>query len=188
MHNYTSLIKQSKVIAAVKNDQQLDLALKSNAKVIFILSGNIFDIASQVLRVVNSGKLVFIHIDFIEGLSSDQTAILYIQKVVKPHGIISTKAFAVKYAISIGLFAIQRFFLIDSMSYATMKKTIQSVKPDIVEIMPGLIPSIVSSIINELGVSVIASGLIQTEDVVKANLSVGAIAVSTSSDIIWNYK
>lgn len=188
MHNYTNLIKQSKVIAAVRDEKQLELALKSNSKVIFILSSNIFDIASQVLRIVDSGRLAFVHIDFIEGLSNDQTAIQFVQKVVKPHGIISTKAFTVKYATSIGLFAIQRFFLIDSMSYATMKKTILSVKPDIIEIMPGFVPVIVQNIIKELNVSVITSGLIQTENIIKDNLKAGAIAVSTSCDTFWDYK
>ncbi len=55
-------------------------------------------------------KKAFIHMDFIEGLGKDQKAIDYINEVIGPDGIISTRSNHIKYARDIGLFTIQRFF------------------------------------------------------------------------------
>lgn len=91
----------------------------------------------------DAGKNVFIHIDFLEGIGKDHKAIDYIIEVIKPNGIIGTNSNHIKYAKEKGIFTIQRFFLIDSLSYQTTIKTAQSIHPDMIEIMPGVMPGII---------------------------------------------
>lgn len=49
-------------------------------------------IPSIVEKVKGSGKLAFVHMDLIQGLSSKEAAVDYISKFTKADGIISTKA------------------------------------------------------------------------------------------------
>lgn len=179
-------IRKNPVIPAVRKEQDLVEAVLSEAFTIFILNGDIFSIKNMVETVKESGKNVFIHIDFIEGLGKDNKAVDYIAKVVNPTGIISTKSHSIKYAKEIGLFCIQRFFLIDSLSYETTIKTIHSICPDIVEIMPAVMPAVISKICRNIPIPVIAGGLIETKEEIIEILRSGSIAASTGKKSLWN--
>lgn len=85
------------------------------------------------------------------------------------------------------LLTIQRIFLLDSLSLETSYRTFEKVKPDIVEILPGIAPSMIKEDRNKTQVLVIAGGLIRTKEEMEASLQAGASAVSTSSQNLWNY-
>ncbi len=186
MDNFINKIKGNGIIAAVREQEKLKEAINSNVSTIFILSGNIFNVKEMVDEVKKCNKSVFLHLDFIDGLASDVTALEYVSKVIKPTGIITTKPVAIKHANTIKLPAIQRFFLIDSQSYITMSKTILQTKPLIIEVMPGLMPEIIKKTKDNLNVNVIAGGLIENKkDIINA-INAGAIAGSTGNPNLWN--
>ena len=84
--------------------------------------------------------------DLIEGFSRDAVSLRYIAEKVHPTGIISTKSSQIKIAKELGLSAIQRLFIIDSLSMRTAAKTTGLLSPEALEIMPGIMPkSCVSS-------------------------------------------
>ena len=60
-------------------------------------------------------------------------------------GIISTKPQLVKRPRRLGLFGILRIFVIDSMAFGNIRKTVRLLVPDAVEILPGLMPKIIKS-------------------------------------------
>ncbi len=184
--NIIESIRKNPIIPAVRREQDIQEALLSEAVTIFILNGDIFNIKKMVDTIRESGKNVFIHIDFLEGLGRDDRAIDYIAKVVKPTGIISTKSNSIKYAKKIGMFTIQRFFLIDSLSYETAIKTIHAISPDIVEIMPAVMPTVISRICRDISTPVIAGGMIQTKEEIIEILKFGSIAASTGKKSLWN--
>ena len=70
----------------------------------------------------------------IQGLSTKKVAVDFIAHNTKADGIISTKNVLVEYAKEIGLFAIQRTFVVDSIALNTLKKQIELFRPDAVEI------------------------------------------------------
>ncbi|NLV36881.1 MAG: glycerol-3-phosphate responsive antiterminator [Clostridiaceae bacterium] len=179
-------IRENPVIPAVRREEDIQEAVLSEALTIFILNGDIFNISKMVDSIKESGKNVFIHIDFLEGLGRDDRAIDYIAEKVKPTGIISTRSSSIKYAKKIGVFTIQRFFLIDSHSYETTVKTIHTIGPDIVEIMPAVMPAVISRICQEISVPVIAGGMIQTKEEIIEILKSGSIAASTGKKSLWN--
>lgn len=180
-----SKIEQNPIIAAVRNEDALQKAIESPVATIFLLHANIFNIKSMIESIKDAGKCAMIHIDFLEGIGRDNCAIDYICDVIKPHGIISTKNSNIKYASDRGMFTIQRFFLIDSMSYDTTIKTANAVKPHMVEILPGLMPKVIKRISHQLPMPVIAGGLVETKEDVIEILNSGALATSTGTQKLW---
>lgn len=179
-------IRENPVIPAVRREEDIQEAVQSDAVTIFILNGDIFNIKKMVDTIKESGKNVFIHVDFLEGLGRDDRAIDYIARNVNPTGIISTKSNSIKYAKKIGMFTIQRFFLVDSLSYDTAIKTIHTINPDIVEIMPAVMPTVISRICKDISIPVIAGGMIQTKEEIIEILKSGSIAASTGKKSLWN--
>lgn len=178
-------IEQNPIIAAVRNEDFLQKAICSPVSTIFLLHANIFNIKPMVDEIKDSGKCVMIHIDFLEGIGRDNTAIDYICDVIEPHGIISTKNSNIRYAIDRGMFTIQRFFLIDSMSYNTSVKTANLIKPDMIEILPGIMPKMLKRISQQLPMPIIAGGLVEKKEDVIEILNSGALAASSGMQELW---
>lgn len=173
------------VISAVKNDEEFKIALKSNVEIIFHLTPNIIKLKKQVSMVHSSGKKIYIHIDFAEGIAKD----LYGMKMVKAlgvDGIISTKANIIKFAKEEGLLTVQRFFIIDSRSIESTIESIKQSKTDMIEIMPGIVPKVISKLKEKIIIPIIAGGLIETQEEANSAFNAGATAISTGSQMLWN--
>lgn len=178
-------IEENPIIAAVRNEADVQEAILSPVSTIFLLHADIFNLQNMVERIKEAEKCVIIHIDFLDGISRDNRAIDYISEVIRPHGIISTKNSTIRYAMGKGMFTIQRVFLIDSLSYENSVKTAQATNPDMVEVMPGIMPNIIKRITQHISVPVIAGGLIEAKEDVIEILNAGALAVSTGKKELW---
>ena len=178
-------MKKSPIIAGVKDLSTLDAALNSSCDVIFLLSGSIFNLKEIVEKAKNKGKMIFIHVDLLDGFSKDTVALRYIYEEIKPDGIISTKNSQLKAAKNLGFMTVQRIFIIDSLSIDTAIKASQMINPDAIEIMPGIMPKITKKMSDELDVPVIVGGLISEKDEIDIALANGAHAASTSSKALW---
>lgn len=182
---FTDKMKKNPVIAGIKDIKNLDDALDSDCEIIFLLCGTIFDLKDTVKKTKEKGKMIFIHVDLLEGFSKDATALKYIHSEICPDGIISTKNSLLKAAKSLGLLTVQRVFIIDSLSIDTAVKASQMINPDAIEIMPGIMPRITKQLSSSLEVPVIVGGLVSEASDVEMAVSSGALGVSTSSKIIW---
>lgn len=177
------------VIAAIKDENGLKKCLESGAEIqiVFVLYGDLCNIGTIVERLKAGGKTVIIHLDLISGLGNREIAVDYIKNTIKADGIISTKSTLIKRAKELDFFAVMRFFMLDSMVYENVKKQIENVKPDMIEIIPGAMPKVISRLCEfiEGKVPVIAGGMIMDkEDTMKA-LNAGATAISTTKQNIW---
>ena len=132
------LLEASPVIAAVKDDEGLKRSFQSECQVVFILYGNICTMADIVRQIKEQGKTAVVHADLMTGLSQKEIAVDFIRQNTLADGIISTKPLLVKRAAELGLLAIQRTFIIDSMAMNTTKKQIDAFRPDLIEVMPGI--------------------------------------------------
>ncbi len=178
-------MQNNPVIATVKSLDKLDAALDSQCEVVFLLCGDIFNLKSIVEKARAKDKIIFIHVDLIDGFSRDATALKYIHEEIKPNGIISTKNSQLKCAKQLGLLTVQRLFIIDSLSIDTTVKASASIDPDAVEIMPGIMPRITQKLSTQLDVPVIVGGLISEKDDVINAIKSGAKGVSTSDSDLW---
>ena len=173
------------IIAAVKNREDLEKAVQSDVQTIFLLSSNIIDIESIAEFAHKHEKILFIHMDFVDGLSKDSSGVRYLS-TKGIDGIISTRSNIISAAHDAGIFSVQRFFMIDSRSVDTALDTIKQSKADMVEIMPALAYKSITKIKNNIQIPIIAGGLIESRDEVYKALGAGASMISTGKNELWN--
>ena len=178
-------MKKNPIIAGVKDIEKFDDAVNSDCDIIFLLCGSIFNIKGFVKKAKEKNKVIFIHVDLLDGFSKDAVALKYIYDEIKPDGIISTKNSQLKAAKSLGFMTVQRIFIIDSLSINTAIKASQMINPDAIEILPGIMPKITKKMSDELDVPVIVGGLISDKDEIENALRSGALGVSTSAKELW---
>ncbi len=182
---FSDFFEDVPIVAAVKSEDQLQESLMCDSNMIFLLCGDICSIDGLVSTVKAAGKLAIVHIDLIDGLASREIGIDYIKEHTRADGIISTKAALVKYAKAQGLIAIRRFFLLDSLALDTISRASASNDADAYEVLPGVMPKIISHIVSQCDKPIIAGGLIRDKDDVVNALSAGAIAVSSTNSKVW---
>ena len=185
LSNCKDAIDNSPIIAAIKDIAGLEKCLTCDSQVIFILFGDICNIADIVDKVKAAGKTAMVHIDLINGLSGKEIAVDFIRKYTHADGIITTKPVLIKRARELELSTILRFFVIDSMAYDSIEKQLRSVKPDYIEILPALMPKVVSRICRLSKVPVITGGLISDKEDVVSMLNAGAVCISSTNPDVW---
>ena len=179
------LFEISPIITAVKDEQGLEKALKTESPVLFLLFGNICNITGLVDQVKNSGKIAIVNVDLIQGLSSKEVAVDFIHQNTRADGIISTKAPLVRHAMDLGMIGGQRTFLIDSMALETTKKQLLTFQPDFMELMPGVMPKILKTVRGYTEIPLVAGGLISDKKDILAAFDAGVDAVSTTREELW---
>ncbi len=63
-------LEEMPIIAAVKNEEELGLAIDSECPVVFVLYGDICTVSGIVSRIKAGGKIAIVHVDLIEGLEN----------------------------------------------------------------------------------------------------------------------
>ncbi|MCI8796532.1 MAG: glycerol-3-phosphate responsive antiterminator [Dorea sp.] len=183
---YYNAIEGNPVIAAVKDQEGLEKCCGlEDIQVVFILFGDICSIGEIVSRVRESGKFAMVHLDLVAGLSSKEIAVDYIKDNTGADGIITTKPQLIKRGRELSMCTILRYFLIDSMAVENIRYQQRTVKPDFIEVLPGLMPQIIDKISRLSRTPIIAGGLITDKEAVLGALSAGAIAVSTTNQDVW---
>ncbi len=176
-HQLLELLDIGPVIAAVKDPDGLAQALDSDVSVLFLLYGDILTIRDTVARVREAGKRVFVHLDLIEGLSPREISADFIARSTAADGVISTKPALTRRARELGLVAIQRIFLLDSVALKNVERHFSQESADLVEVLPGLMPKIIRQLCRTTGRPIIAGGLITDKEDVTGALGAGAVAV-----------
>ena len=179
------ILEDCPVIAAVKDETGLLECLYSESQIIFLLFGDICSVGRYVEIAKSAGKMVFVHMDLINGLGNKEVAVDFIREHTGVDGIISTKPQLVKRAKELGLFGILRIFVIDSMAFGNIEKQCASLVPDAVEILPGLMPKIIKKLCSTVNVPIIAGGLISDKEDVMNALNAGAVAISVTNQRVW---
>ena len=182
---FKEALEDSPIIAAIKDDAGLTRCLDCDSQIIFILYGDIITIPSIVEKVKGSGKLAFVHMDLVNGLSSREISVDYIRKETNADGIISTKQPQIRRGKELGLYTVHRFFVIDSAAYENVEKCTKAIRPDCVELMPGVMPKVIRQMAETLSVPVIAGGLISDKEDIIAALDAGAASISTTKEELW---
>ena len=118
-------------------------------------------------------------------LESAKNALVARKKYTEADGVISTKPTIIHRAKELGMLTVLRVFLIDSMAYENVKTQVTAAKPDVVEVLPGMMPKVIGNICKDLPVPVIAGGMIREKEDVMALLKAGVTSVSSTNPEIW---
>lgn len=185
--NLSEVFVENPIIAAIRSEEDLKRVVKSRAYIVFVLFGSILNIKDICRKLKENNKMVFVHVDMIDGLKGDTQGIEFLKENAGLDGIISTKSSNIKHAKKLNIYAIQRIFMIDSLSLKTGIKNVMDNAPSGVEVMPGVASKIINNMQIEIKkVPIIAGGLIkEKKDVIDA-LSAGAVAISTTAYELWN--
>ena len=185
MNNLSTMLAKKQVIAAVRSDDELIKSIASDVSVVFLLKSTIFDSTEKISRIKQSGKYCFIHSDLVDGLANDSAGMEYLIRTAAPDGIITTKKNIALRAASLGCPTILRVFMLDSASYESSVHLISLLQPAGVEILPGLMPKIISRAKADFSVPIISGGLITSQNEVEEAIAAGASAVSTTAYELW---
>lgn len=151
------------------------------------MDGTINNIKEPIDKITKSGKTVLVYLDMIKGVTKDRHGIEYLANHFKVDGIITNKQHLIKYTQERGLLAGLHIFLIDSISLDNSLLLVKETSADFIELMPGVMPETTAKFINETNIPVIASGMIDSFDLVKANIGAGAVGISTSKSYLWEF-
>ena len=186
---FINKIEINPIIAAVKNDEGLETALTEDVEIIFVLYGDICTIPGIVKKIKQAGKVAMVHVDLITGLNNSKDVCLdFIKNNTEADGIITTKSNLIAHAKELELNTVLRYFILDSMALQNIEKQAKSpgVKPDIIEFLPGIVlPKMIKRINKVSRVPIIAGGLIADKEDVMNALDAGALAISTTNEMVW---
>ena len=186
---FINKIEINPIIAAVKNDEGLATALTEDVEIIFVLYGDICTIPGIVKKIKQAGKVAMVHVDLITGLNNSKDVCLdFIKNNTEADGIITTKSNLIAHAKDLELNTVLRYFILDSMALQNIEKQAKSpgVRPDIIEFLPGIVlPKMIKRINKVSRVPIIAGGLIADKEDVMNALDAGALAISTTNEMVW---
>ncbi len=177
--------RQYPLIAAITRTEQITAAINSDVRRINLMAGDILQLESIVERVHAANKQLYVHIEMVNGISRDSSGVHFLAKSFKIDGIVSTKSNAIASAKQAGLGTTQRIFAIDTAAIETALKMMNSTMPDEVELMPGLMPRIISQIRASWNKTLIVGGLIRSEEEIRSAFEHGADYVSLGDSQFW---
>ena len=184
--NFLDAVEENPVIAAVKSPEDLkECCGIPEIRIVFILYGDICSLGKIVKAVKDAGKIAMVHVDLISGLSTREVAVDFIHTNTMADGIITTKPSLIRRARELSMFTVLRFFLLDSMAFENICQQQYSVKPDFIEVLPGVMPGIIEKLCHLVKIKIIAGGLISDREAVVAALDAGAMGVSSTSHQGW---
>ena len=183
-HPMLPLLERTPVIPAVKEPETLDLALAHDGAAVFLLCGDILNIAGLVDRVHRAGKQAVVHGDLVAGLAPREIAVDYLRSC-GADGIISTRPHIIRRGRELGMLTVLRVFAIDSKAVGNLQKETEMVTPDVIEILPGTLPKIIEKLSGKLPVPLIAGGLMTDKCDIVSALQAGALCASTSEEALW---
>jgi glycerol uptake operon antiterminator len=187
LSEFLARLAESPCCAAITSDGHLEAALASRVSALFILRGDGLELRPLVRRVHAAGKLVAVHLDLVDGLRPDRTAIAWLARagvdaVISSHGQLMP---AVRRERMVGIhrLLLVRHGLLDSGLSAVTRS-----EADIVEVLPGVILPDVRALLPRLNVPLLAGGFIRTEEEARAARAAGAAGVTTSTESLWGAR
>ncbi|SHI99390.1 glycerol-3-phosphate responsive antiterminator [Propionispora hippei] len=176
------------IIPAVRTIQDFKYAMSNTAAPgVIVLFGDINTVSSLLEQAKQYKKRLILHLDLLEGIGRDKPGINFLARQ-GVSAVITTKTQIGKMAHEDGMIVIQRLFCMDSEAVRTGIQAAKALKPDAIEVLPGMVPrSVVQRLLSEVGRPVLAGGLMQTEEEVVEAIKNGVYAVSTSKRELWNF-
>jgi glycerol uptake operon antiterminator len=187
LSEFLARLAESPCCAAITSDVYVEAALASAVSTLFILRGDGLELKPLVRRIHATGKLVAVHLDLVDGLRPDRTAITWLARagvdaVISSHGQLMPAIRRERMVAIHRLLLVRRSLLDSGLSAVTRSGA------DIVEVLPGVILPDVISLLPHLDVPLLAGGFIRTEAEARAALAAGATAVTTSTETLWGAR
>ena len=113
------------IIPAVRKFEFVDQAIAAHGKIVYLLTGDPENCEAMIQKILAADKLPIVNLDLLNGFSRDRYAVNYLKRA-GARGIISTHLDPLRHALSIGLYGIQRTFLLDSGAMDTITNQLKN--------------------------------------------------------------
>lgn len=186
MPSFRQLCEQTLIIPAVRKPEQVAQAVRAHGRIVYLLTGDPENCEAILRPVLEAGKVPIVNLDLLNGFSRDRYAVNYLKRA-GAMGVISTHQDPLRHALSIGLYGIQRTFLLDTGAMEAICNQIRNSNVSALEILPAPVaPRMVARVraISE-DLPLVGGGLIDTLKEVEDLLAKGLSAVSTSNQPMW---
>jgi glycerol uptake operon antiterminator len=179
-------LQDTGIIPAIRQPDHLQRALAAHGTIVYLLCGDPENIGDLMQATLAAGKVPIVNIDLVAGLARDRHALAYLERR-GARGIISTHGETLRHAQTLGLYAIQRTFLLDSGAMDNICGQIKKNSVDALEVLPAIaVPKLVGrvrAIAPDL--ALVGGGLISSLREVRDLLAQGLVAVSASDPQLW---
>lgn len=185
-----ALCQQTLIIPAVRKADHVDQAVAARGKIVYLLTGDLENSEAMIQKILAADKLPIVNLDLLNGFSRDRYAVNYLKRA-GARGIISTHFDPLRHALSIGLYAVQRTFLLDSGAMDTITNQLRNAQPhsqvDALEVLPAPVAPKMLDRVRSLSfdLPIVGGGLIQTMKEAEELLATGLSAISTSNPQMW---
>jgi glycerol uptake operon antiterminator len=178
--------KDTPIIPAIRKPDFVEQAIASRGKLVYLLTGDPDNVETMIRKIVAAEKIPLVNLDLLNGFSRDKYAVNYLKRV-GAQGIISTHLDPLRHALAIGLYGIQRTFLLDSGAMDTISNQLRNTPVHALEILPALVAPKMLARVRAISpdLPVVGGGLIETMKEVEELLKQGLSAVSTSNPQMW---
>lgn len=174
------------VAAVIRRGEDLPRALVTQVPAVFFLRAPAFHLGPLVWAVQARGKMAFVHIDLIAGLGKDRAGVTFLAREIGVNGIITSHGALIAAAKAERVIAVQRLLLHDDLALPSALSALDHARPDIVEVLPGVIfPLVVDQIRARSPIPIIVGGFVTESSQRDAALHRGALAISTSTAQLW---
>lgn len=167
------------------SDNKVDL---TNSRIVFLQGGEVCELP-QILAQFDTEALrhlkVAVHLDLLNGLESNESAIRWLSQFPRCNGIITVRHRLVPVIRKHKMLSIIRLFLHDGRSVERGVSMLRQAKPDAVEVLPAIAATIADDQLAALDVPLIAGGLVKDLQVLQTVLKSPCRAVSTSKKTLW---
>lgn len=174
------------ILPAIRSHKDFEQFLKTNKELCILLDFHIGQLNDLMMQLKKHHRKAWVHIDLIQGISSDKFGAEYLCQALKVDGLISTKPSVLIVAKKLGKVAIQRIFLIDRLSLEKSMDMVEKTKPDYVEVLPGIAADVMLDM--NCPVQMMAGGLFRSKEEMERILALGFVAVTTSNRLLWEDK
>jgi glycerol uptake operon antiterminator len=177
---------EAPIIPAIRKPELAEQAIASRSRLIYLLTGDPENVEPTIRKITDAGKVPMVNLDLLNGFSRDKYAVNYMKRV-GAGGIISTHLDPLRHALAIGLYGIQRTFLLDSGAMDTITNQLRNTPVHALEILPALVAPKMLARVRAISADlpVVGGGLISNMKEVESLLEQGLSAVSTSHPEMW---
>lgn len=113
---FLRLARLHPVAAAIKSNEDMQVAIDCDAVLLFILKGDAFQLAPFVEQAHKHGKGVVVHVDLVSGIGKDRAGIQYLRQI-GVDAIITSRSQLVNAGKAEGLITIQRLLVVDDLRW-----------------------------------------------------------------------
>ena len=192
MHSHSSASladrsADSRIIPIVENRTQFERVFQlPHANAVWLRNCSLFDLSDYLERSSKRSFELYFNIDHMNGIHPDAVGLRFLADHFHTINLVSTNPRVLALGKGLGLRAIQRIFAADS---AGLESALETVDPDIVDMLnispAPIIPYIISDLAVAMPLPIIGSGLLQNAQQVRAILAVGAFSVAAARQELW---